>query len=512
MKSQSRGVPDGYREAAGAIIRDEQGRVLFVRRSPMETSMHGMWELPGGKVEGGEHPEETAAIEAMEEVGLSLNRLKHMGSHVDDNKSKVFHGYETTLGPDVDPNSVQLSEEHNEFRWVHPEDIGNFLDDGGLSHHAEYLFGPDNPGGADGNHPDDPYQDYSTWGDVVKMAQMQVTPEDYDEFGERFRMNRLDQILAPDPAQNLTGVNVPRRSGLQQNMYLPMQTDVPLSEDTLSQLRNEGFTVTNRVLDDGGRRYGFRTKANPIDYEDATGNLGTDFDQRSRQPLDVRGQLESSAALARRGAFAADNEYAHDEYYEPRPESVRPEREQLMRLLHGASDEQVQSILDADQARTARAIGATRGMRGGKYGSEFARRQAEDLFEEKVAGPDREAAMQERARAAEQRRAEQRARMAEEQRRREEYLQSDEYKEKVAREKQLQEEEEERKAEEEREKIRAWRESPEGQKAIAAREEKQRALKEAEAEKQRRRAEERGTIGVRKPSRRKFATRRGGRR
>ena len=246
---------------------------------------------------------------------------------------------------------------------------------------------------------------------VIKMPQMQVTPEDYDEFGERFRMNRLDQILEQDPAQNLTGVNVPQRHGLQQNMYLPMQTDVPLSQDTMGQLRDEGFTVTNRVLDDGGRRYRFRTKANPIDYQDATGNLGTDFDQRSRQPLDVRGQLESSAALARRGAFAANNEYAHDEYYDPRPESVSPERAQLMRLLHGASDEQVQSILDADQARTARAIGATRGMRGGKYGSEFARRQAEDLFEEKVAGPDREAAMQERARAAEKRRAEQQAMM-----------------------------------------------------------------------------------------------------
>ena len=235
---------------------------------------------------------------------------------------------------------------------------------------------------------------------VIKMPQMQVTPEDYDEFGERFRMNMLDQILEQDPAQNLTGVNVPQRRGMQQNMYLPMQTDVPLSQDTMGQLRDEGFTVTNRVHNDGGRLYNFRTKANPIDYEDATGNLGTDFDQRSRQPLDVRGQLESSAALARRGAFAANNEYAHDEYYEPRPDSVRPEREQLMRLLHGASDEQVQSILDADQARTARAIGATRGMRGGKHGSEFARTQARELIEEKIRGPERKQRNIERAKEA----------------------------------------------------------------------------------------------------------------
>ena len=235
---------------------------------------------------------------------------------------------------------------------------------------------------------------------VVKMAQMQVSPEDYDEFGERFRMNRLDQILEQDPAQNLTGVNVPQRQGLQQNMYIPMQTDVPLSADTLRQLRDEGFTATNRVLDDGGRRYGFRTKANPISYREATGNLGTDIDQRSRQPLDAEGQLESRAALARRGAFAANNEFADDEDYEPRPESVRPEREQLMRLLHGASDEQVQSILDADQARTARAIGAMRGMKGGKHGSEFARTQARELIEEKIRGPERKQRNIERAKEA----------------------------------------------------------------------------------------------------------------
>lgn len=257
---------------------------------------------------------------------------------------------------------------------------------------------------------------------VIKMPQMQVTPEDYDEFGERFRMNRLDQILEQDPAQNLTGVNVPQREGLRQNMYMPMETDVPLSGDTLRQLRDEGFTVTNRVLPDesfstnpSGRQYGFRTKANPISYGDRTGNLGTDIDQRSMQPLDLEGQSESRAALARRGGFDADNPFADDNYYEPRPESVRPEREQLMRLLHGASDEQIQSILDADQARTARAIGATRGMRGGKHGSEFARRQAEDLFEEKVAGPDREAARQASIVTAAKRRQEM-ARAAEEQR------------------------------------------------------------------------------------------------
>ena len=167
IKSKSRGVPKGYREAAGAMIHHEPtGKVLFVRRSPKETSKHGMWELPGGKVEDGEHPESTAAIEAMEEVGLPLQNLKHMGSHVDHAKSKVYHGYQGVLGGDIDPNSVQLSEEHDEFRWVHPNDVAQLEDDGGLSHHAQHLFGPD-PESVFMNEavarPSDPHQDFSTW-------------------------------------------------------------------------------------------------------------------------------------------------------------------------------------------------------------------------------------------------------------------------------------------------------------------------------------------------------------
>ena len=33
-------IPEGYRQAAGAIIRDAQGRILLMRRSPKETSKH----------------------------------------------------------------------------------------------------------------------------------------------------------------------------------------------------------------------------------------------------------------------------------------------------------------------------------------------------------------------------------------------------------------------------------------------------------------------------------------
>ena len=54
------------REAVGVIVRKQYWQpspdddlmkidsILMLRRSANETSMHGLWELPGGKVEGNE--------------------------------------------------------------------------------------------------------------------------------------------------------------------------------------------------------------------------------------------------------------------------------------------------------------------------------------------------------------------------------------------------------------------------------------------------------------------------
>ncbi len=53
---------------AAAIV-DAEGRVLVQQRPP-ETSMAGLWEFPGGKVEPGETPEAAVARELHEELGI----------------------------------------------------------------------------------------------------------------------------------------------------------------------------------------------------------------------------------------------------------------------------------------------------------------------------------------------------------------------------------------------------------------------------------------------------------
>jgi 8-oxo-dGTP diphosphatase len=58
--------------AACALV-DPDRRVLIAQR-PVGKAMAGLWEFPGGKVEGGERPEETVIRELREELGIEVNQ------------------------------------------------------------------------------------------------------------------------------------------------------------------------------------------------------------------------------------------------------------------------------------------------------------------------------------------------------------------------------------------------------------------------------------------------------
>ena len=67
-------APDFF--VAAVVIRDEDGRILVVRKSGTAKFM-----LPGGKIEPGESPDRTAVREAHEELGVTLDveRLVRLG-------------------------------------------------------------------------------------------------------------------------------------------------------------------------------------------------------------------------------------------------------------------------------------------------------------------------------------------------------------------------------------------------------------------------------------------------
>jgi 8-oxo-dGTP pyrophosphatase MutT (NUDIX family) len=60
-----------YTAGAFAIVRDDGGRVLWIRRRDT-----GWWGLPGGVIEFGETPADAAIRETREETGFSVDVLR----------------------------------------------------------------------------------------------------------------------------------------------------------------------------------------------------------------------------------------------------------------------------------------------------------------------------------------------------------------------------------------------------------------------------------------------------
>jgi len=131
---------EGYREAAGCIILWIDGntndKILLLRRSENETSQHGLWELPGGKLEKKQTPKEAALSETLEEAGVEPLIIRTLKPHIDDKMEKIYHGFiSRIMAKKID---VKLSDEHDKYSWMTVKEAMNMKDP--LSHHAKHLF------------------------------------------------------------------------------------------------------------------------------------------------------------------------------------------------------------------------------------------------------------------------------------------------------------------------------------------------------------------------------------
>jgi 8-oxo-dGTP diphosphatase len=107
-----------------ACIRREGGQqvLLSVRHAPGVLGLDGKWELPGGKIEFGETPDQAVVREIREEIGVEIDPLRllpYLHTNVWEYEHAVHQvvlaGYECQLKP------VSELSESNEVRWF---DIG----------------------------------------------------------------------------------------------------------------------------------------------------------------------------------------------------------------------------------------------------------------------------------------------------------------------------------------------------------------------------------------------------
>jgi len=101
-----------------AVVR--RGDTLLVGRRPDGKRHGGQWEFPGGKIDPGESPEDTARRELAEELELSVVRVGELLRAVQDGSSPFvieFYPVHVTGDP--------IALEHSELAWLTPVELGS---------------------------------------------------------------------------------------------------------------------------------------------------------------------------------------------------------------------------------------------------------------------------------------------------------------------------------------------------------------------------------------------------
>jgi 8-oxo-dGTP diphosphatase len=107
--------------AAKAIVRDEAGRILLIKRSEHSKTDPGYWDLPGGKMDYGETLAETLIREAREETGLLIDVGPVI--HVCHFSKEPFWVTCVTFACDCAGGEISLSSEHGDSAWIELSEI-----------------------------------------------------------------------------------------------------------------------------------------------------------------------------------------------------------------------------------------------------------------------------------------------------------------------------------------------------------------------------------------------------
>ena len=108
------------RQVTAAVI-IEYGRLLITRRAPGQ-SLEGLWELPGGKTEPNETPQQCLVRELAEELAMSAT----VGDVVAETIHHYEHGSFEMLALETTRDSDFELRVHDAFAWVAAEEIAEY--------------------------------------------------------------------------------------------------------------------------------------------------------------------------------------------------------------------------------------------------------------------------------------------------------------------------------------------------------------------------------------------------
>ena len=109
------------RLVVGAAIVDDlaRPRCLLAARRSLPSDLAGGWELPGGKVEPGESPEEALHREILEELGVTIVLGCHVPGPAPDGSWPLGSDYRLHVRlAAIASGSPRMLEDHDELRWL----------------------------------------------------------------------------------------------------------------------------------------------------------------------------------------------------------------------------------------------------------------------------------------------------------------------------------------------------------------------------------------------------------
>ena len=113
-------MSNSTRVTAAIMVND--GMLLIAKRKPT-ARLPNLWELPGGKIEPNETPEECLKRELKEEFEINVTVAEHLGSniHAYDFGTIELIAYRTNW-----EDGDLILKDHEEIRWVFTHELDQF--------------------------------------------------------------------------------------------------------------------------------------------------------------------------------------------------------------------------------------------------------------------------------------------------------------------------------------------------------------------------------------------------
>ncbi|MDH7506343.1 MAG: NUDIX pyrophosphatase [Candidatus Thermoplasmatota archaeon] len=119
-------------EVVTVILKNDEGKILILKRSSKVKTYKGMWGGVAGYIEKDENPYETALKEIKEEVGLEQEDVELLKEFdpvsFTDFYEKVRYDWKVFpfLFKVREKRKIKIDWEHSEYRWIAPSQILEF--------------------------------------------------------------------------------------------------------------------------------------------------------------------------------------------------------------------------------------------------------------------------------------------------------------------------------------------------------------------------------------------------